>query len=142
MRRRKTKWPLDLVDGENAVQERVWQLAMAESLRLKNGVVPRGDGGTPITDQESSCVGVRRTCATFSHSNGGGYQLSSEESSRGFAPSRAGKRSAEEESGFRPSALRGGDGKYYARGGVQAKWSFTRETGEEGTVRSKDANMM
>ncbi|KAK9135444.1 hypothetical protein Syun_014774 [Stephania yunnanensis] len=25
--------------------------------------VLRGDGGTPITDQESSCVGVRRTCA-------------------------------------------------------------------------------
>ncbi|KAK9151977.1 hypothetical protein Syun_010286 [Stephania yunnanensis] len=32
------------------------------------------------------------------HSKQGGYQLSSEESSRGFAPSRAGKRSAEEES--------------------------------------------
>ncbi|KAK9086859.1 hypothetical protein Syun_029253 [Stephania yunnanensis] len=56
----------------------------------------------------------------------GDYQLSSVESSRGFAPSRAGKRSAEEESGFRPSALRGGDGKYYARGGHATKGSFSQ----------------
>ncbi|KAK9139809.1 hypothetical protein Scep_009490 [Stephania cephalantha] len=60
------------------------------------------------------------------HSKQGGYQLSSEESSRGFASSRAGKRSAEEESGFRPSALRGGDGKYYARGGRATKESFSQ----------------
>ncbi|KAK9087893.1 hypothetical protein Syun_030287 [Stephania yunnanensis] len=60
------------------------------------------------------------------HSKQGGYKLSSKESSRGFAPSRAGKRSAEEESGFRPSALRGGDGKYYARGGRATKGSFSQ----------------
>ncbi|KAK9115021.1 hypothetical protein Syun_021818 [Stephania yunnanensis] len=60
------------------------------------------------------------------HSKQGGYQLSSEESSWGFAPSRAGKRSAEEESGFRPSALRGGDGKYYACGGRATKGSFSQ----------------
>ncbi|KAK9087554.1 hypothetical protein Syun_029948 [Stephania yunnanensis] len=59
------------------------------------------------------------------HSKQGGYQLSSEESSWGFAPSRAGKRSAEEESGFRPFALRGGDEKYYARGGRATKGSFS-----------------
>ncbi|KAK9087261.1 hypothetical protein Syun_029655 [Stephania yunnanensis] len=45
---------------------------------------------------------------------------------RGFAPFRAGKRSSEEESGFRPSALRGGDGKYYARGGRATKGSFSQ----------------
>ncbi|KAK9143699.1 hypothetical protein Syun_013099 [Stephania yunnanensis] len=60
------------------------------------------------------------------HSKQGGYQLSSEESSRGFAPSRAGKRSAEEESGFRPSALRRGNEKYYARGGRATKGSFSQ----------------
>ncbi|KAK9107605.1 hypothetical protein Syun_023616 [Stephania yunnanensis] len=75
------------------------------------------------------------------HSKHGGYQLSSEESRRRFAPSRAGKRNAEEESGFRPSALRGGDGKYYARGGRATKGSFTeRRRGGHGS--SKDANMM
>ncbi|KAK9152014.1 hypothetical protein Syun_010323 [Stephania yunnanensis] len=52
-----------------------------------------------------------------------------------------GKRSARRESGFRPSALRGGDGKYYARGGVQPK-VFHQRDGEEGTVRSKAANVM
>ncbi|KAK9128279.1 hypothetical protein Syun_017076 [Stephania yunnanensis] len=61
------------------------------------------------------------------HRKQGDYQLSSEESSRGFAPSRAWKRSAEEESGFRPSALRGGDGKYYARGGHATKGSFSQK---------------
>ncbi|KAK9091924.1 hypothetical protein Syun_026835 [Stephania yunnanensis] len=45
---------------------------------------------------------------------------------RGFASSRAGKRSAEEESGFRPSALWGGDGKYYAHGGRATKGSFSQ----------------
>ncbi|KAK9122331.1 hypothetical protein Syun_019948 [Stephania yunnanensis] len=33
------------------------------SLREDGFVGSRGDGGTPITDRESSCVGVRRTCA-------------------------------------------------------------------------------
>ncbi|KAK9151981.1 hypothetical protein Syun_010290 [Stephania yunnanensis] len=32
-------------------------------ISTKEVAVTRGDGGTPITDRESSCVGVRRTCA-------------------------------------------------------------------------------
>ncbi|KAK9154104.1 hypothetical protein Sjap_001584 [Stephania japonica] len=51
------------------------------------------------------------------HGKQGGYQLS---------PCRGGERSAEEEIGFRPSALRGGDGKYYARGGRETKGSFSQ----------------
>ncbi|KAK9114380.1 hypothetical protein Syun_021177 [Stephania yunnanensis] len=71
------------------------------------------------------------------HSKQGGYQLSSEESSRGFAPSRAGKRSAEEESGFRPSALRGGDGKYYASGGRATKVHEFDDSGSNSTSRKR-----
>ncbi|KAK9093449.1 hypothetical protein Syun_028360 [Stephania yunnanensis] len=39
-----------------------------EQGKFNNGeewMVLRGDGGTPITDRESSCVGVRRTCAAL-----------------------------------------------------------------------------
>ncbi|KAK9162631.1 hypothetical protein Syun_003533 [Stephania yunnanensis] len=76
------------------------------------------------------------------HGKQGGYQLSSEESSRGLASSRAGKRSAEEESGFRPSALWGGDGKYYAHGGRATKGSFSQRDWRGGHGSSKDANMI
>ncbi|KAK9106619.1 hypothetical protein Syun_022630 [Stephania yunnanensis] len=61
------------------------------------------------------------------------YRLSSGGVRSGFAPSRAGKRSARRESGFRPSALRGGDGSIMPVAGMQPKWSFTRETEREGT---------
>ncbi|KAK9160172.1 hypothetical protein Syun_006513 [Stephania yunnanensis] len=67
--------------------------------------VTRGDGGTPITDRESSCVGVRRTCARPSvivneavtnylrRSPGGGLRRLVLQ----------GRGAREEESGFRPS---------------------------------------
>ncbi|KAK9127232.1 hypothetical protein Syun_016029 [Stephania yunnanensis] len=82
--------------------------------------------GLPSRIERVRALGFGGLAQTFSHSKQGGYQLSSEESSRGFASSRAGKRSAEEESGFRPSALRGGDEKYYARGGRATKGSFNQ----------------
>ncbi|KAK9141112.1 hypothetical protein Scep_010793 [Stephania cephalantha] len=103
--------------------------------------VLRGDGGTPITDRESSCVGVRDDLRDLQgHSKRGGYRLSSEESDRG-SRRLVREEEREEESGFRPSALRGGDGKYYAVANVQQR-VFHPRGGEEGTVRSKDANMM
>ncbi|KAK9114368.1 hypothetical protein Syun_021165 [Stephania yunnanensis] len=112
-------------------------------LLAKEMMVLRGDGGTPITDRESSCVGVRRTCETFSHSKRAVTDYLREESDRGFAPSRAGKRSAEEESGFRPSALRGGDGKYYARGGRATKGSFSQRDwrGGHGSEQGRQHDM-
>ncbi|KAK9147412.1 hypothetical protein Scep_006169 [Stephania cephalantha] len=58
----------------------------------------------------------------------GGYQLSSEESDLGFAlVSCREEERAEEESGFRPSALRGGDGEVLCPWRRATKESFTRE---------------
>ncbi|KAK9161907.1 hypothetical protein Syun_002809 [Stephania yunnanensis] len=48
----------------------------------------------------------------------------------------------EEESGFRPSRVTGGNGSIMPVAGVQPKGLSARETGEEATVRSKEANMI
>ncbi|KAK9122154.1 hypothetical protein Syun_019771 [Stephania yunnanensis] len=78
-------------------------VAVVEQFRRNRSIVGSAYGSYPPAERTDS-VGVRS----------------------GFASSRAGKRSAEEESGFRPSALRGGDGKYYARGGRATKGSFSQ----------------
>ncbi|KAK9164531.1 hypothetical protein Syun_005433 [Stephania yunnanensis] len=56
-------------------------------------VVLRGDGGIPIADRESSCVGVRRTCADLQVIVSMALIAYLLRSPPGFAPSRAGKRS-------------------------------------------------
>ncbi|KAK9118392.1 hypothetical protein Scep_016485 [Stephania cephalantha] len=89
--------------------------------------VTRGDGGTPITDRESSCVGVRDDLRRPSgHSKQGGYRYLRRSPIGGSRRLVPGRGAPEEESGFRPSALRGGDGKYYAVAACN-KESFDRE---------------
>ncbi|KAK9126676.1 hypothetical protein Scep_015522 [Stephania cephalantha] len=84
----------------------------------------------------------REVTVTFSHSKVVVTAIFWEESGvLGFALPRAGKRSAEERVVLGPP-------RYGEATEVLCPWrratkeSFTRETGREGTVRSKDANMM
>ncbi|KAK9112251.1 hypothetical protein Scep_019770 [Stephania cephalantha] len=59
--------------------------------------------------------------------SGGGYRLSSEESGRGSRRLVREEEREEEESGFRPSALRGGDGSIMPVAGVQPKTAIVAE---------------
>ncbi|KAK9112963.1 hypothetical protein Scep_020482 [Stephania cephalantha] len=61
------------------------------------------------------------------HSKQGGYQLSSEESSRGFASSSCREEEREKRRAVLGPRVTGGDGKYYAVAGVQPKSLSTRE---------------
>ncbi|KAK9081979.1 hypothetical protein Syun_030961 [Stephania yunnanensis] len=90
--------------------------------------------GLPSRIERVRALGFGGLAQTFSHSKRGGYRLSSRGVHRGFAPSRAGKRSARRESGFRPSALREATGSIMPVAGVQPKGLSARETGEEGTA--------
>ncbi|KAK9104161.1 hypothetical protein Scep_021005 [Stephania cephalantha] len=99
--------------------------------------------GLPSRIERVRALGFEMTCADPGHSKRGGYRYL-RRSPSGFASSRAGKRSAEEESGFRPSALRGGDGKYYARGGRATKESFSQRDwrGEHGSEQGRQHDVI
>ncbi|KAK9159769.1 hypothetical protein Syun_006110 [Stephania yunnanensis] len=89
------------------------------------GGVLRGDGGIPITDRESSCVGVRRTYADLQVIVSKAVTSYLQRSPVGGLRRLVREEECREESGFRPFALRGGDEKYYARGGRATKGSFS-----------------
>ncbi|KAK9151969.1 hypothetical protein Syun_010278 [Stephania yunnanensis] len=81
--------------------------------------VLRGDGETPITDRESSYVGVRRTCADL-------QVIVSRAITRYLRRSPVGglSRLMPGRGAQKRSAV--GDGKYYARGGRATKGSFSQ----------------
>ncbi|KAK9108267.1 hypothetical protein Syun_024278 [Stephania yunnanensis] len=86
--------------------------------------------GLPSRIERVRALGFGGLAQTFSHSKRSDYRLPSEESDRGLRRLVPGRGAREEESGFRPSALLGGDGKYYTVAGVQPKWSFTQRNRE------------
>ncbi|KAK9108277.1 hypothetical protein Syun_024288 [Stephania yunnanensis] len=73
--------------------------------------------GLPSRIERVRALGFGGLAQTFRVIVSGRLPPSSEESIRGLRRLVPG-RGARRESGFRPSALRGGDGKYYARGGL------------------------
>ncbi|KAK9127527.1 hypothetical protein Syun_016324 [Stephania yunnanensis] len=119
---------------------RDWRNHAAEkrNQRAYRGGVTRGDGGTPITDRESSCVGVRRTCADLrvivSEAVTDYLRRSPIGGLRRLVPGRGAR---EEESGFRPSRY-GERREVLCRGGRATKGSFDeRRRGGHGSEQGR-----
>ncbi|KAK9108404.1 hypothetical protein Syun_024415 [Stephania yunnanensis] len=82
--------------------------------------------GLPSRIKRVRALGFGGLAQTFSHGKRAVTAIIFGGVRSGVCVVSCGKRSAEEESGFRPSALRGGDGKYYACGGRATKGSFSQ----------------
>ncbi|KAK9161243.1 hypothetical protein Syun_007584 [Stephania yunnanensis] len=93
--------------------------------------------GLPSRIERVRALGFGGLAQTFSHSKRGGYRLSSEESDRGFEPSRAGRGTREEESAVLGPRVTGRRREVLCRGGVQPKGLFHERGGEEGTATSR-----
>ncbi|KAK9092084.1 hypothetical protein Syun_026995 [Stephania yunnanensis] len=86
-----------------------------------------------VADGASSTIAVLEACRfdkdlrrPSGHSKQGGYRYLRRSPIGGLRRLVPGRGAQKRESGFRPSALRGGDGKYYARGGHATKGSFSQ----------------